>query len=346
MDCIEYIKTMPNGCIDLIIADAPYYSTKIESVGDKQFKNEKEYINWLIELLYEFQRILKNNGSLYLFHNDTNIMIDVLYKFKYESNLVLQNEIVWSKINTHNNFSRIIKTYGSNRRYGKTFTEYIYYFTFEDKTGLSKIMLDTNNFRSLRDYFERIQRELKLNKKNILTKIGSRADHCFRWKSSQWDLPTEETYNDLIKIFNIDKFIFFREYKDLKQEYNNLRNEYESLRQEYESNRYLFNQPYMNFKGTNIQQQKSMIRPYTNIWEYSKDDIKINHMTPKPVDMIKHIIKTSSNEGDLVYIPFAGSGSDIVACIETNRKYIATETNKQYIEKIIFPRIKNLKERV
>lgn len=40
-----------------------------------------------------------------------------------------------------------------------------------------------------------------------------------------------------------------------------------------------------------------------------------------------------------MYIPFAGSGSEIVSCINNNRNYIATELNKDYIEDIIKPRI-------
>ena len=44
-------------------------------------------------------------------------------------------------------------------------------------------------------------------------------------------------------------------------------------------------------------------------------------------------------ENDLVYIPFAGSGSEIVSCINNNRNYIATETSKEYIEGIINKRI-------
>ena len=54
------------------------------------------------------------------------------------------------------------------------------------------------------------------------------------------------------------------------------------------------------------------------------------------------IIKLGSNPDDLVYIPFAGSGSEIVSCINNNRNYIATELNNNYIEEIIKPRIDKL----
>lgn len=63
------------------------------------------------------------------------------------------------------------------------------------------------------------------------------------------------------------------------------------------------------------------------------------HPTQKPLELCNRIIKSCSNEGDLIYIPFAGSGSEIEASINNNRNYIATEINQEYIE-IINERIK------
>lgn len=63
------------------------------------------------------------------------------------------------------------------------------------------------------------------------------------------------------------------------------------------------------------------------------------HPTQKPLELCNRVILGCSNENDLVYIPFAGSGSEIESCIKNNRKWIATEINKEYIDKIIKPRI-------
>ena len=84
-----------------------------------------------------------------------------------------------------------------------------------------------------------------------------------------------------------------------------------------------------------------------DVWEInkvkggSKEDTK--HKTQKPLMICDRIILASSNEEDLIYIPFGGSGSEIVSCIINNRNYIATEINKEYIDEIIIPRIKELK---
>lgn len=69
---------------------------------------------------------------------------------------------------------------------------------------------------------------------------------------------------------------------------------------------------------------------------------RVDHPTQKPLKACDRIIQTSSSENDLVYIPFAGSGSEIISCITNKRRYIASETNKTYINEVILPRIEKL----
>ena len=57
---------------------------------------------------------------------------------------------------------------------------------------------------------------------------------------------------------------------------------------------------------------------------------KQGHITPKPVDLLEYIIKTSSNECDIILDCFMGSGSTGVACMNTNRKFIGIELDKNY----------------
>jgi len=68
---------------------------------------------------------------------------------------------------------------------------------------------------------------------------------------------------------------------------------------------------------------------------------RVNHPTQKPLKACDRIVQTSSNENDLIYIPFAGSGSEIESCIKNNRNWLATEIKQEYIDDIIIPRIKN-----
>ena len=52
------------------------------------------------------------------------------------------------------------------------------------------------------------------------------------------------------------------------------------------------------------------------------------HPTQKPVELCEWLIKTYSNEGDLVLDFTMGSGSTVMACINTNRKYIGIEMDE------------------
>ncbi len=54
------------------------------------------------------------------------------------------------------------------------------------------------------------------------------------------------------------------------------------------------------------------------------------HPTEKPQELLIDLIKTSSNEDDLVLDCCAGSGSTGLACLNTNRRYICIEKNKEY----------------
>jgi site-specific DNA-methyltransferase (adenine-specific) len=56
------------------------------------------------------------------------------------------------------------------------------------------------------------------------------------------------------------------------------------------------------------------------------------HPTQKPVALFEYLIKTYTNEGDLVLDNCAGSGTTGVACKNTNRSYILIEKEPEYIE--------------
>lgn len=57
------------------------------------------------------------------------------------------------------------------------------------------------------------------------------------------------------------------------------------------------------------------------------------HPTQKHLDVIRSLVEIHSNEGDLVFDPFAGSGTTGLACIYTGRKFIGAEIDKKYYDK-------------
>ena len=67
------------------------------------------------------------------------------------------------------------------------------------------------------------------------------------------------------------------------------------------------------------------------------------HPTQKPVALLEYLIKTYSNEGDLVLDNCMGSGSTCVAAKNTNRDYIGIELDKNYYD-IAVGRVNNTKK--
>ena len=65
----------------------------------------------------------------------------------------------------------------------------------------------------------------------------------------------------------------------------------------------------------------------------NNDDPQKWHPTQKPVGMIEYFIRTYSNENDTILDNCMGSGSTGIACMNTNRKFIGIEINKEYFDK-------------
>ena len=65
------------------------------------------------------------------------------------------------------------------------------------------------------------------------------------------------------------------------------------------------------------------------------------HPTQKPIELLEYLIKTYTNEGELVLDNCMGSGSTAIACLNTNRKFIGIELDENYYN-IAFNRIYNI----
>lgn len=292
-DCLEVMKNIADNSVDCIVTDPPY------NIGKAKWDKIDNYIEWMGTVFLECQRVLKENGSFYFFHNDMAQIAQLMVWLQQNTKFIFNSFIVWDK-GDFRALSWKNPSEKSNLRSWFNTAEYCLYYTFQDESGLSTVMLDTNNFPTMRRYFKELQEYIGLNKKQILESIGQCADHCFRWNSSQWAMPTRETYQELIQNFNIDKWQGYKEY--------------ESLRQEYESLRYTHN----------------LDERHNNIWKYKTENQGKYHECQKPLTVLERIIKTSSNEQDVILDPFMGSGTTGVACQHLKRNFIGIELDENY----------------
>ena len=67
------------------------------------------------------------------------------------------------------------------------------------------------------------------------------------------------------------------------------------------------------------------------------------HPTQKPVALMEYLIKTYTNEGELVLDFTCGAGTTGVACVRTGRHYIMIERDTKYVE-IARNRVQKAKE--
>jgi len=60
-----------------------------------------------------------------------------------------------------------------------------------------------------------------------------------------------------------------------------------------------------------------------------------DHPTQKPLDLIRYLVRTYSNENDLVFDGYSGSGTTAAACIKEKRRFIGAEMSKDYFDKSV-----------
>ena len=69
-----------------------------------------------------------------------------------------------------------------------------------------------------------------------------------------------------------------------------------------------------------------------SVVKFSNDNHGSLHPTQKPIELFEWLIKTYTNEGDVVLDNTAGSGTTAIACLNTNRHFIVMEQDQKYYE--------------
>ena len=85
-------------------------------------------------------------------------------------------------------------------------------------------------------------------------------------------------------------------------------------------------------KGKKWKQTKSGYPKSILTFAYDKDKL---HPTQKPIALFEYLIRTYSNEGELVLDNTAGSGTTAIACLNTNRQFIVMEKEQKYYDIIL-----------
>ena len=331
-DCLEVMPTLADSSVDLILTDPPYFKVKNEW-WDRQWDTAAGFLSWLDEVLAQFYRVLKPNGSLYLFASPRMAARgEILTSERFK----VLNRITWVKLDgTYNKgglWSRANKDI--LRRFFEQKEEIIFAEHYgadgyaKGESGYSAKCDELRGFvfEPLRAYLDGERQRAGVSKEDINEALGFRrlggmaGRHYF--SVSQWWLPTAEHYERMrqaMSRLNHGGEYLRREYEDLRREYEDLRREYEDLRREYEDLRRPFS--------------VTADVPYTDVWTFpTVQAYPGKHPAEKPQALLRHIIAASSKPGAVVLDAFAGSGSTGIAARELGRDFIGIEKDNTWVD--------------
>ena len=298
-DCLIKSDKIESGSVDLILTDLPYGNMNTDG-GRKLGINGWDLAIEPKKVFEIANRILRKNGKIILFSQEpytTKLITEAI------PNIPFGYRATWEK----DNFAVAL---GAKVNM-VSFTEDILVFSKMHQKH------DFEGMHPLRPYFKKVMDYIGLKLKQINTKLGHRrAEHTFYIDSTQYGLCTEKTYLELIEVFGIDKVNGFKEFTELKQ-----------IDTEYRTD--LLKQMNEQYPSTfNLWEGKKY---KSNILKYKKD-YDGHHPTQKPVLLLEDLIKTFSNENDLVVDLTMGSGSTGAACVNTNRDFVGIEQDENYFE--------------
>ena len=287
MDCLEGMNMIPDGSVDCIICDLPYGIMK--GIDDK---HDWDVILPTDILFDEYDRVLRRGGVAILFSQEP--YTSHLRTFR-SRNMWFLYPMIWKKDSAGNSLMA--------KNAPVSYFEDINVFVKGESA---------KELNPISEHIEKIERYLEgllgsSYKKKIENDIGGRARHLFVGLGIR--LCTEETYNELIERYGIDKaegFVDFSVLKGIDVKFK-------------ETIKRVFNLP----EGA-----KSL----SNVLEFSKDTDGF-HPTQKPVALIRRLIQTYSNEGDTILDNCMGSGTTAIAAIREKRHFIGFELNAEYYEK-------------
>ena len=298
-DCLELMKNIPDGSVDLVLTDPPYGTMKgaaLDGWGNQT--TEWDTAIDPVKIFEQISRVLRPNGKAILFSQEP-----------YTSRLITSDipslpfayRAMWYK-NVHAN-ALLAKSAMVNR--------------FEDICIFSKPCpkYDIAHEDPAREYlmgeFHKcgFSKAVDVNKfLGTATTGGGMSSHYFA-KGFQFSIPTKKKYEKLQETGNFK--MVYSELKKIHDDYQ------EKLTAEY-----LKKYPAI----FNIWQGG---KSKSNVLEYKKDNDGY-HPTQKPVALLEDLIQTYSNEGNTVLDFTAGSGSTGVACVNTNRNFIGIELDEVY----------------
>ncbi|MEN9360630.1 MAG: hypothetical protein RL095_2165 [Verrucomicrobiota bacterium] len=313
-DCLPFMRSMPDACVDLLLTDPPYFRVKAEA-WDRQWSDADAFIAWIGELCQEWRRILKPTGTLFVFASPqmrARVELEVARHFQ-----VLPT-ITWAKPQGRH--------MGCCKEDLRSFFPQTEAIVFAEPFG-SKNRHQRKIGEScepVRLYLVEEWTRAGLTARDANAATGtSMAGHWFG--RSQWALPSAENYARL------QAFAAKNGRQALQRDHASLRAEVEQLR------------PVLaRSHGDLSAEAERSRRPFalskasphhTDVWTFPPvQPYPGKHPCEKPAAMMEFMISTASRPGDLVFDPFMGSGAVGVAAAKLGRQFIGCDLDRHWCD--------------
>lgn len=312
-DCFNIFNKIEEK-VNLVLVDLPYGQTACK---------------WdiKIDLKKMWKELIKIStcDTIYIFFTTTKFGVDLINSqptyFRYD--------LVWEKTNS---VGFLLSKKIPLRKH-----EMIYIFSRPTNIDLTLSFNKENRARAKKiyDFFK----EEKIKQKQIFKIMGNQglSHYVYSWNGKQFRIPTKKNYDKLVD------FLKLKKYKDEIEPFEALIKGKEDLGKYKKSNTYnpqmTKGKPYEKKDNNirkggvygqckNIHNSNKGTRYPTSIIKIKRDKEKL-HPTQKPVPLCEWLIKTYSNEGDIVLDFTMGSGSTGIACLNTGRQFIGVEMNEK-----------------
>lgn len=355
-NCIETMAKMPDNFIQCIITSPPYYNLRDYNVKGQigVEKTYKEYLDNLINIFNECKRVLKNDGICFVNIGDTYLnysLIGIPDRFKImmiDNGWICRNDIIWHKPNA---IPQSVKNRFSND-YERLFMfvkskEYKFNTQYEErKTKVGKKNSSKKNTKYIDELQEKQVRQ-GMNKKrgNKLIEVRNNLpEHLFfvNFLRSRTSVKILFENSDSIKLSTIEHW-FRRDKTGFSypkiEDWNKIKDFIDDWSEDFY--KIDFGITNFDYEYDDINKNAHLGRLKRSVWSINTKASKEKHFAVFPEELIKFPLLCSTNENDIIYDCFAGSGTTAKVSVINNRRWIASELNTEYC-KIITERIKNM----
>jgi site-specific DNA-methyltransferase (adenine-specific) len=310
-DALDVLRSLPDRSVNLVATDPPYFRA-IDAAWDNAWKDSASFLSWLGTVADEWRRVLTDNGSVYCFASPR---MAAPVQMMLAERFTILNEVVWAKPGAGRSgqvSKKSLRAYFPN-------TERL--IVAEQVGADGSVMrasgyaaacqtLHAGVFEPLRQYLITERDAAGITNRQVDAALGTNGMAGHYFGASQWALPTAAHYATMQRLFNTNGT------DHLRREYDDLRREYDDLRRPF---------------------TVSADVPYTDVWTYptvpSARRGEVRHPCTKPLEMMEHIVATSSRPGDVVLDCFLGSGSTAVAARNLGRDFIGCDMDELWVQR-------------